>query len=355
MKSIKKVLSVILALSLSLALTACMGNGTSTKSAQPIELETTKSSFKGETIKIGTIAGSSEMGMLTLTEDKIFDISRVDDSSKLSELLFSGKIDIAACSLNTAAELFNKNENGIRMLGIIGISDILVVSTIAEAKSLSDLDGKTVCVPGKGSSNEIALSYALSQNGLSEKVRIESSASEEEILEKLIAGEIETAVLSEPYATAASNAISKKAKDEGKNISANTLANLNDEWAKATPDAKLASSCVITTADFAESNKKAVSQFLASVRDSVEIINRDPVNMLKTCIEKKIIPESVLSSDDKKADSINGATVESCGIVFIEGNEMQKIADAFFSVLADFDADSIGGKLPESGIYFSAE
>ena len=49
------------------------------------------------------------------------------------------------------------------------------------------------------------------------------------------------------------------------------------------------------------------------------------------------------------------AAIPECNIVFVTGDEMKQTASGFFEVLYDANPQSIGGVVPDDGIYLYVE
>ena len=351
MNNIKRIIAVVLVLSLAIVFAACsMNQAGQSSSASSFTIETTADSYKGETIGIAAAEGIASASLLYLLSNKNYSVELTpDDASSLSQLT-GGKADIAVCSLSEAAKLYAKNDK-IRILGITGLSSYSAVSSSGDVKNLSALEGKDVYCAEQGGADDAAFSYVLKMNGLEGKVNIKYAESFDKICEGMTAGSIEVAFLPEPYASVAVNSNSK----------AECIFSLSDELKKLDTISYFASFCAVTTVDFIKSNPEAVSQFSASIKDSVEGVNLGGSATLKELVSKKVFPESAVAGendedkkDSKKVDAKNQSAVIRCNVVYAEGEKLPEIGSQTFKFLYELDPAFIGDREPNDAIYFIA-
>ena len=55
---------------------------------------------------------------------------------------------------------------------------------------------------------------------------------------------------------------------------------------------------------------------------------------------------------DVIAEAVAVKAIPECNIVFWEGEEMKKAAEGFLTVLYNANPKSVGGKLPDEGLYY---
>ena len=237
------------------------------------------------------------------------------------------------------------------MLGVNTLGVLYVVTNGVELSSLSDLKGKTIYATGQASTPEYILNHLLKANNLENDVKVEYLSEHSELTAKVVSGDVQIAVLPEPFVSVATS----------KNANVKSVISLTDEWKKVNPDTELAMGCVIARKEFIEKNPDAIKQFIADNKQSVENVNLDPSTKGDKIAEKGIIDASVFSVDsslsEKKAAAAKTekaqAVISRCNIVFIDGSEMQAIADANFKVYFDADPKSIGGEMPSSDLYYA--
>ena len=348
MKNAKRILSLLLVASMLFAFAACSGVSGNTTTTAPTESTT---EYNGEKIKIAANKGPTGMGMVDLMDNSKYEVTLLSDPTQVVSLISTGEVDIATCPLSLAANLFKKTNGGIKMLGVNTLGVLYVVTNGVELSSLSDLKGKTVYATGQASTPEYILNHLLKANNLEKDVKVEYLSEHSELTAKVVSGDVQIAVLPEPFVSVATS----------KNANIKSVISLTDEWKKVNPDTELAMGCVIARKEFVEKNPDAVKQFISDNKQSVENVNLDPSGKGDKIAEKGIIDAAVFSVDsslsEKKAAAAKTekaqAVISRCNIVFIDGSEMQSIADANFKVYFDADPTSIGGAMPSSELYYA--
>lgn len=357
MKNIKRVLAVVLAAVLMFALVACTGGNqkADTTTTAPVSSDTTKApEYTGEKVKVAAIKGPTGMGMVDMMDNSRYEFTLTSDPTEVVSLIATGAVDIAACPLNLAANLYKKTGGNVQMLGINTLGVLYLLTNGTEINSLSELKDKTVYATGQGATPEFIINHILDKNSLKDSVKVEYLSEHSELMTKLVAGEVNIAVLPEPFVSIAT-AKSKNVK---------SVLSLTDEWAKLDSETMLSMGCVIARSDFIKSNPDAVNQFIKDNKASVEKVNVNAYEQLKKMIDKGIVDAAILSvsEDLKKENQIEAAkqanalkTISRCNIVFIDGEEMAKIANANFEVYFAADPTSVGGAVPSDGLYYVAK
>lgn len=349
MKNAKKIIALALALIMLFAFAACTG-ASNNETTAPSSTEAT-TEYTGEKIKIAANKGPTGMGMIDLMDNSKYEITIISDPTQVVPMLSTGEVDIATCPLSLAANLYKKTNGGIKMLGVNTLGVLYVVSNGVEIASLSDLKGQTVYATGQGSTPENILNHILKSNSLENDIKVEYLSEHSELAAKVISGDVKLAVLPEPFVSVVTT----------KNSSVKSVLSLTDEWKKVNPDTELAMGCVVARKDFIEKNPEAVKQFISDNKHSVENINLNPSAECDKIAAKGIIDASIFAVDsslsEKKAEAAKTekaqAVISRCNIVFIDGREMQKIADANFKVYFDADPKSVGGEMPVSELYYA--
>ena len=350
MKLTKRLFAAALALMLVLALAACgINNTNNTTTTAPVT--PTAAEYKGDTIKVAAIKGPTGMGMANMMDNDTYDFTLTSDPTEVATLLATGKVDIAACPLNLAANLYKKTNGGVQMLAINTLGVLYLVTNGETVNTLSDLNGKTIYATGQGATPEYILADLLAANGVT-AVQVEYLSEHSELAAKVATGDCKIAVLPEPFVTVTTN----------KNSAATVALSLTDVWNDAHPESRLAQGCVVARKAFIDSNPDGVAAFLADARSSVEYVNTNPLAASAKMVLQEIVDESLFSipadTAEKKQDSAKtqkaNEVIGRCNIVLIEGAEMQQIADENYKVLFAADPTSVGGALPDGALYYGA-
>ena len=351
MKLTKKLLALTLVLALVFALAACGKTDTPATTDPAVTPTDTAADYQGETIKVAAIKGPTGMGMVHMMENDNYAFTLTSDPTEVATLLATGKVDIAACPLNLAANLYKKTGGGVQMLAINTLGVLYLLTNGETVNSLSDLKGKTVYATGQGATPEYILADLLQANGLSD-VKVEYLSEHSELAAKIASGDCKIAVLPEPFVTVASN----------KNSAVTVALSLTDLWNEAHPESRLAQGCVVARKAFIDSNPDGVKAFLQDARSSVEKVNTDASAASTKMVEQQIVDESLFAIPADTAEKRQEAAkvqkanevIGRCNIVFIEGAQMQLIADENYQVLFAADPTSVGGELPAAALYYGA-
>lgn len=317
--NMKKLLSILLALSMLFTLTAAV--------AEPAA-------------KVAALKGPTAMGMVKMMSDDngetyAFSIHAAID--EITPLLVKGEVDIAAVPANLASVLYNNTQGKVQVLAINTLGVLYIVENGSTVSSVEDLRGRTIYASGKGATPEYALNYLLTASGLDPErdVNIEFKSEHSECLASLLADEGSVAMLPQPFVTTA------QMKQEGVNV----VLDMTAEWDKLQEGSENPSSMitgvVVGRTDFIQEHPEAVAAFLDSYHASVDFTNANVDEAAAIIGQYDIIPEAVA----KKA-------VPHCSIVCIEGAEMQTRLSGYLSVLFEQNPKAVGGTLPDDAFYF---
>ena len=292
-------------------------------------------------INIVGLKGPTALGMLQIMENNEagqannnYNFTLVGAPDEITSKLINGEVDIAAVPTNLASVLYNKTEGGVKLLALNTLGVLYVVTKNEEVASIADLKGKTIYATGEGSTPQYALEYILAQNGLDPQtdVNIVYKAEHSEILPLMISGEATVALLPQPFVTQALS------KDDQIKVALD----MTEEWNQCVTDgSQLTMGCVVARAEFVEENKEAVDRFLEEYAASVEFVNGNVEEAAALSGKFDVIAEAVAVKASPE-----------CNIVFWEGEEMKKAAEGFLTVLYNANPKSVGGKLPDEGLYY---
>lgn len=294
-------------------------------------------------VNFAVLSGPTGVGAAKLLHDADDGTSANDynyiiaaDNSEVMAGLTKGEIDIAAVASNVALNLYNKTEGGVRIiaLGTRGVLHILEGSGGTSIQSVADLAGRTVYAPGQGANPEYILRYVLTQNGLDPDNDVELVfADASEISAKLLSGDIDCAMLPVPAATAAI------IKGEGK---ARAAIDVTEAWDELDSGSELIMTAVVARAEFIDEHPEAVNAFLAEYEASINYVNENVDEAAELIADYGITPSAGIA---KKA-------IPQCHLVFIAGADMAPAISDYFMVLYEVDPSSVGGALPDDGIYY---
>ena len=339
MKKVRAIVSLLLALTLALSLTACGGQANS----EPEQPETQEEQTAAE-INLYVLSGPTGIGAMNLwaasdagETKNTYHITMPGANDEVVAALSKGDADIAAVATNLAATLYNKTDGGVTVLAVNTLGVLSLLSNGQEAATVSDLKGKTIYAPGQGANPEYILRYVLTGNGLDpdKDVTLRFVGEGSELL--TVWQSDPEAVILAPQPVATSILM--------QNENAKTLFDMTEEWDKiAGGDSTLMMGCVIVRNEFLQANPGAVELFLQEYAASIEKAQSDVEGTAALCEQYGLIPKAVLA---QKA-------IPSCGLTFVTGAEMKTGLSGYLQVMFDANPKSVGGALPGDNFYYGA-
>ncbi len=356
----KKILSMLLAAAMTLALAGCgaASSASTAASAESVaasseaavsEAASEAASSEAETlsttdaVRIAGLKGPTTMGLINLLPMQeagesalTYDLQLYGAADEIVPLLMQGELDMAAIPANLAATLYQRTEGGIQALAVNTLGVLYVVEKGETVQSVEDLRGRTVLSTGKGTTPEYVLRYILAENGIDpdNDLTIEYYSEATEVTAQMAVAEDAIAVLPQPYVTAAG------LQDETLRVALD----LTEEWNKIS-DTQLITGVTVVRKEYAEAHQDVVEAFLADYAVSVEAANTDIEGTAALCEEAGVVAKAAIA---KKA-------LPECNIVCLTGEELKANAAGYLEVLYNADPTAVGGALPDDDFYYGAE
>ena len=336
----KRTISLLAAFVLMLALLAgCGDQGGSSGSSSQGE---GSSATEKVTINVGGLKGPTGIGMVQLMDQdeqgataNDYNFTLMGDPQDMVGLISNGDLDVAAVPTNLAANLYKKTSGNVQMVAINALGNLSILERGDSIQSVEDLRGKTIYATGQGSNPEYVLDYILQANGIDPEtdVNIVYLTEHSELATMMAAGEADIALLPEPFVTTVLN----KSED------VRVAVNLNDAWNQAAGDSgsQMALGCLIVRKDFLENNQEAFATFLQEYAESTNWVVEHVSDAAQLVGKYEIMDAAVAEK-----------AIPNCNIVCLTGEEMKQAAEGFFQVLFQANPQSIGGGMPEEGLYY---
>ena len=330
----------------SLALAACAGEGGEQPAEPTADAADEEPSAELVAVRTAALKGPTAMGLVRFMSevdagnladnDYSFDIYASAD--EVTPLIAKSEVDVAAVPANLASVLYNKTEGGVRVIAINTLGVLYIVEQGDSVQSVADLAGKTIYASGKGSTPEYGLAYVLEKNGLAigEDVQVEWASEHSEALAQLMADPDGVAMLPQPFVTTA----------QAKNDQIRVALDLTEEWdAVQTGDERssMITGVAVVRSEFADENPGAVEAFLAHYAESVDFVNDNVAEAAQ-----------LVGSYDIVSAEVAEKALPECNIVCVTGADMKERLSGYLAVLADQNAEAVGGSLPGDDFYFGA-
>ena len=337
MKHIKSIISLLLALTMALSLTAC-GTQADTEPQQPDDTPAPAE------VNLYVLSGPTGIGAMNLwaaadagETQNTYHITMPGANDEVVAAISNGDADIAAVATNLAATLYNKTSGGVTVLAVNTLGVLSLLGNGQEVATIADLAGKTIYAPGQGANPEYILRYVLTGNGLDpdKDVTIQFVGEGSELL--TVWQTDPEAIIMAPQPVATSILM--------QNENAATIFNMTDEWDKVSGgDSTLMMGCVIVRNEFLQENPGAVALFLQEYAASIEKAQSDVEGTAALCEQYGLIPKAALAK----------AAIPSCGLTFVTGAEMKSALSGYLQVMFDADLKSVGGAMPGDDFYYGA-
>ena len=329
-----------------LALAACAGEGGEQPAEPAADAEDEEPSAEPVAVRTAALKGPTAMGLVRFMSevdagnladnDYSFDIYASAD--EVTPLIAKSEVDVAAVPANLASVLYNKTEGGVRVIAINTLGVLYIVEQGDSVQSVADLAGKTIYASGKGSTPEYGLAYVLEKNGLAigEDVQVEWASEHSEALAQLMADPDGVAMLPQPFVTTA----------QAKNDQIRVALDLTEEWdavQSGDEQSSMITGVAVVRSEFADENPDAVEAFLAHYAESVDFVNDNVAEAAQ-----------LVGSYDIVSAEVAEKALPECNIVCVAGADMKERLSGYLAVLADQNAEAVGGSLPGDDFYFGA-
>ena len=337
MKHMKSIVSLLLALTLALSLTACGGTPANAEQGQPDTDVLTPAE-----VNLYVLSGPTGIGAMNLwaaadagETENTYHITMPGANDEVVAAISNGEADIAAVATNLAATLYSKTSGGVTVLAVNTLGVLSLLGNGQEIASIADLAGKTIYAPGQGANPEYILRYVLTGNGLDpdKDVTIQFVGEGSELL--TVWQSDPEAIIMAPQPVATSILM--------QNENAATLFDMTEEWNKIGGN-QLMMGCVIVRNAFLQENPGAVELFLLDYAASIEKAQSDTAGTAALCEQYGLIPKAALA---EKA-------LPYCGLTFVTGAKMKTGLSGYLQVMFDADPKSVGGALPGDDFYYGA-
>ena len=307
------------------------------------EASATKDAASEGTVRIGGLKGPTTMGLVKLMDsagkgetENNYEFTMVTAADELTALVGSGKVDIALLPANVASVLYNKTGGKISVIDINTLGVLYLVSADTSIQSIDQLKGKTVYLPGKGTTPEFALRYLISKSGLSElDVTLEFKSEATEVAAVLAEDPNAVGLLPQPFVTVALT----------QNEKLSIVMDLTEVWNSVQEEgsqSRLVTGVTIVNNEFLKNNQEAVDTFLSEHEISIEFTADEPDAAAELIAAAGIVPKAPIA---KKA-------LPYCNITYMDGSQMKDALSGYLSVLFEQNPASVGGTLPDDAFYY---
>lgn len=350
----KKMLSIMMTAAIAGSILAGCSSSTTETAAASSAAETTAAETTAESseeaasgnetvVRVGGLKGPTTMGLVKLMEEaengsaeNDYEFTMVTAADEMTAMVAGGNVDIALLPANVASVLYNKTNKNISVIDVNTLGVLYFVSADNSVTKIDQLKGKTVYLPGKGTTPEYALRYVLSEAGLEENdVTLEFKSEPAEVASVLANDPQAIGLLPQPFVAAA------LAQNEKLSI----IMDLSKEWDNVQGEASgshLVTGVTIVNNDFLKEHEDLVDTFLQEHEASIQFTAEDPDTAAELIANAGIVAKAPIAR----------TALPYCSITFLSGTEMKEALSGYLQALYDQNPASVGGELPDDGFYY---
>lgn len=280
-----------------------------------------------------TLAHAIGSGALAgLAQDVSLTVWRNPDELRAG--LTSGQIDLSIVPVQAAANLYNRGM-GVRLVNVMTDGLISVIAPEGSIAGLADLAGKRIAVHFVNDTPDLILRALLRQHGLTDQVEIVATGSPAESAQLLLAGRIEVALLSEPFASVAI----LRGREAGQSLG--RVIDIRQEWGQQTGLGAIVPMAGLAVANaFATANPDLIAPLHDLLVQATAEVIADPATAAAHGSGALDLEPQILAA----------AIPHSALVARPEGSIRPEI-EAMLSLMAETDPAIIGGGLPDDGFY----
>ncbi len=293
-------------------------------------------------VRVGSLNGPTSIGLMQLMEaseagasEGSYEFTIATAADELTTSLAKEELDVVLLPANTASTLYANTDGGVTVLDINTLSVQYIVSCDTSITDVTDLSGRTVCLPGKGTTPDYALQYLLAGYGVTD-CTLEYKSESSEVVAVLTEDPEAIGLLPQPFVTVACS----------QNEDLAVVMDVKEQWDALQEDAgtgnTLVTGVTIVRTEFLEENPEAVSTFMEERVASADCANTETEHTAELVAEAGIVASADIAEQ----------AIPQCNIVCIQGEEMKDLLSGYLEVLYGQNPDMVGGALPEDDFYY---
>lgn len=257
-------------------------------------------------------------------------------AENIGKTLISGQADCAVMPVNVASKLYNAgNDLKLASVNVFGVLYMVGKTPLDDEQ----LKGKVIATIGKGATPDLSLKIVLqaediewvdSDVAVQDKVALSYVADAPTAMRMLAKGDADYAILGEPVATTACN-----------NLKAQIVMDIQQKWAEVVGDNTFVQAGLVMRSNVYENTELANALLDRLSRNKDIILSR--ADKVKATIQKF---GSSLQAD------FTTEMLERCNLGCALSSDIRPSVEKYFNAVLAFDAQFIGGKLPDDGFYY---
>lgn len=292
-------------------------------------------------LKFITPAGAPTYSVLKMMKDvpvinnNTISYESIESTDLLVTKLQSEEADFAIVPTNLAANLYNKGKD-YRVIGGSSWGNLYIISTLP-LSGWNDLQGKEIYSIGKGLTPDLIFRYLAGKNGFNvdEDFKITYMNGATELAPMFLSGKAPVALIPEPM----------KSTILSKNPETKEVLDLQKEWEKQSSlGSSYPQAVLVVKGAMVEDHKDTVAAVVQEFEKNIQWINEN-------------VQEAGAYAEEQNLGSKNvvAQAVPYSNIHFNPDKNTEDIVNEYLDILLTVSPESIGGKLPDEGFYYTPE
>jgi len=280
-------------------------------------------------------AQAVESGALAAVAERVsFRVWKTPDEMRAG--FASGKWAASIVPTYAAANMYNRGLP-VRLVNVMTDGLLYVVATDPAIASLAALRGRRLVLPFRNDMPDHVLARLAAAEGLAlgRDVALEYAGTPTEAVQLLLAGRADAALVPEPGATAAQLRGTRAGKRVYRAI------DIQKAWAAATGGpASIPQAGLAVSQSLGAAGGERVTALNAALADAAAWVNANPASAARVATAYLDLPAPVLER-----------SIPHSNLQVTAASARKAALDALFAALAERNAGTIGGKLPDAGFY----
>ncbi|MFP4535780.1 MAG: ABC transporter substrate-binding protein [Spirochaetaceae bacterium] len=251
--------------------------------------------------------------------------------------ILSGEADLVTLPTNVAAQLYNRGGE-VAVAGTTLWGVLYLVGPEGGPESWEQLKGRTVYSLARGATPDVLFRYFLQEQGLDPEndLTIDYSYGQVELAQLMASGEVELAVLPEPFVTQVTM----------RNPDMRVLLDFQETWKRVTgSDRSYPQTVFLARREVAQRSPEHFERLMERIRRSLQFALEDPAVTAELTADSEVgLPAAVTES-----------ALPRLNIQYESAQEARVQIEEYLQLLYDFNPRSVGGSLPGDEFYLDLE
>jgi len=294
---------------------------------------------KVEQIKVVAPSGATAVSIVKPMKDTtVLDGTKINyeivpTTDLIVARLTAKEADLAIVPVNLAAQLYQK-QMPYKLTSVVTWGNLYIAST-EDIEGWDAIKGEDVYMMGKGLVPDIVFRTLCRENGIDPDtdINIIYLSGATELAPNFLAGKSKISMLPEPALTTV------KLKQQNTKV----FLDLQQEWKKSFgTNLGFPQAGIFVSEDLIRNNPDFVKRYIQELKEGMDWINENPKQAGEYAENMELGLPAAVVEKSMPGNNIKHEYVK----------DVRADLDSFFEVLYEFDPETVGGKLPDDGLYY---